>query len=79
MYSISTGLAILILIIGAPFYFWYIYLSVLLMGILLLYFNRKKQENQLNRFYYKIGKLLIGFVSTSLIMSLISLWCFFRI
>lgn len=75
MYSITTGQAILILIIAAPFYFWYIYLPILVIGILLLCFNRKKRDNQKNRFYYKVGKLLIGFIIVSLIISLLGILC----
>lgn len=75
MFSLTTGQVILILLIVAPFYFWYIYLPILLIGILLLCFNRKKRENETNRFYYKVGKFLIGFIIVSLIISLLSILC----
>ena len=75
MFSLTTGQAILILVIAAPFCFWYIYLPILLIGIFLLCFNRKKRENKENKFYYKVGKLLIGFIIVSLILSILSFLC----
>lgn len=52
---------LLILFIAAPIYFWYIYLLILIIGVVLIYSNRKK-NNTGNKVLCWIGKILTVFI-----------------
>lgn len=69
MFNFTLFDMLLILFIAGPMYFWYIYLSILMIGVMLIYSNRKKNNTE-NKILYWIGMILTAFIVINCICTL---------